>query len=122
MSDPLQPQDCTIHGILQARILEWVAIPFSGDCPSPGIEPRSPILQADSLPAELQGKPQGKSRGRLISTSCGSDEINYPRAERMKTGDNSAASHLCNCPALVTVYLSWLLITFPDHMQKISFE
>ena len=21
--------DCTVHGILQARILEWVAVPFS---------------------------------------------------------------------------------------------
>ena len=46
-----------VHGILQARILEWVAFPFSGDFPNPGIEPRSPTLQADSLPAELWGKP-----------------------------------------------------------------
>ena len=23
------PMDCTVHGILQARILEWVAVPFS---------------------------------------------------------------------------------------------
>ena len=30
MSDSLQPHvDCTIHGVLQARILEWVAFPFS---------------------------------------------------------------------------------------------
>ena len=28
-------------GILQARIPEWVAIPFSGDLPNPGIEPVS---------------------------------------------------------------------------------
>ena len=28
------------------------------DLPNPGIEPRSPALQADSLPAELQGKPK----------------------------------------------------------------
>ena len=32
------------------RILEWVAIPFSGDLPNPRIEPGSPALQADSLP------------------------------------------------------------------------
>ena len=38
-------------GILQARILEWVAIPSSRDLPNPGIEPRSPTLQADSLPS-----------------------------------------------------------------------
>ena len=49
--------DYTVHGILQARILEWVAFPFSGDLPNPGMEPRSPALQADSLPAEPPGKP-----------------------------------------------------------------
>ena len=30
-----------VHGILQARILEWVAISFSRDLPDPGIEPAS---------------------------------------------------------------------------------
>ena len=44
------PTDCIVHGILQARVLEWVAFPFSGDLPDPRIEPRSPALQADSLP------------------------------------------------------------------------
>ena len=39
------------------RILEWVAFPLSRDLPDPGIEPGSPALQADSLPAELPGKP-----------------------------------------------------------------
>ena len=51
------PMDCTIHGILQARILECVAVPFSRELPNPRIELRSPTLQADSLPAEPQGKP-----------------------------------------------------------------
>ena len=51
------PMDYTVHGILQARVLEWVAFPFSGDLPDPGIEPGSPALQADSLPTELSGKP-----------------------------------------------------------------
>jgi len=46
-----------VHGILQARILEWVAIPFSGDLPNPSIEPRSPTWQSDSLPSEPPGKP-----------------------------------------------------------------
>ena len=31
------PMDYTVHGILQARVLEWVAFPFSGDLPDPGI-------------------------------------------------------------------------------------
>ena len=52
------PMAYIVHGILQARILEWVAFPFSGDLPNPGIKPRSSILQADSLPAESQGKPK----------------------------------------------------------------
>ena len=42
------PMDYTLLGILQARTLEWVAIPFSKG----SSQPRSPILQADSLPAE----------------------------------------------------------------------
>ena len=44
--------DYTVHGILQAIILAWVAIPSPGDLPNPGIDPKSPALQADSLPAE----------------------------------------------------------------------
>ena len=47
----------TVHGIFQARILEWVTFPPPGDLLNPGIKPRSPTLQADSLPAEPPGKP-----------------------------------------------------------------
>ena len=50
------PMDYTVHGILQARILEWVASLSPEDLPNPGIEPRSPAMQADFLPAEPQGK------------------------------------------------------------------
>ena len=46
-----------VYGIFQARILEWVAFPFSRELPNQGIEPRSPALQADSLPSEPPGKP-----------------------------------------------------------------
>ena len=99
------PIDYTVHGILQARTLEWVVIPFSrgssqptgqtqvsfiaggfftilatreaqeywsgllfpssGDFPNPGIGPRSPALQADSLPAEPQGKSKNAGMGSL---------------------------------------------------------
>ena len=46
------PMDCSlpgssVHGILQARILEWFAIPFSRGSSNPGTEPRSPALQND---------------------------------------------------------------------------
>ena len=42
-----------VHGIFQARILKWVAIPFSRDFPDPRIEP-SFALQADSFPLSHQ--------------------------------------------------------------------
>ena len=54
------PPGSSVHGILQARILEWIAIPFSRDLPNPGMEPGSPALQADSLPSEPPGKPKGE--------------------------------------------------------------
>ena len=47
----------TVHGILQARILEWVLSLLQGNLPNPGIKARSLALQADSLPAEPPGKP-----------------------------------------------------------------
>ena len=34
------------------------SFPSPGDLPNPGIDPRSPALQVDSLPAEPQGKPK----------------------------------------------------------------
>ena len=54
------PQGSSVHRIFQARILEWAAIPFSrgwripaipgqDGIPDPGIQPRFPALQADSL-------------------------------------------------------------------------
>ena len=56
------PMDYTVHGILQARILEWVAFPFSSNLPNPGIEPRSLPLWADYLPAE----PQENLRAQIV--------------------------------------------------------
>ena len=50
------PMNYTVRGILHARILEWVAFPSPGDLPNPGIEPRSPTLQANSLLRLLQMK------------------------------------------------------------------
>ena len=64
-----EPGRATVHGVTKNwtglmsvgffRQEYWneVAIPFSGGLPNPGMEPRSPTLQADSLPAEPPGKP-----------------------------------------------------------------
>ena len=58
LCDPVDcsPPGSSIHGILQARILEWLPFPSPGDLPNPGIEPRSPALQADALPSDPPGK------------------------------------------------------------------
>ena len=49
--DPLgcSQSDSSVCGVLQARILEWVAIPSPGDLPNPGIDPGSPTLPAYSF-------------------------------------------------------------------------
>ena len=45
-------------GILQARILEWMAMPSSRGSSQPRDQTQSLALQADSLPSELLGKPR----------------------------------------------------------------
>ena len=57
----------SVHGILQARILEWVAIPFPEDLPNAGIELTSSALQVDSLLSEPPRKPHGPTRGHLLT-------------------------------------------------------
>ena len=59
------PMDCSppgfsVHGILQARILEWVPFPPPGDLPHPGIEPASlasPALAGEFFTTEPPKKP-----------------------------------------------------------------
>ena len=79
MSGMLFPQPCLtlcksmdcslpgsfVHGILQTRIREWVAISFFRDLPDPGIKPGSPVLQADSLASELLESPIVNQLGHL---------------------------------------------------------
>ena len=65
------PWTVTLQLIVKATILAWriavqfsrqedwnrLPFPYPGDLPDPGIEPRSPALQVNSLPSELPGKP-----------------------------------------------------------------
>ena len=48
--------------ILQARIVEWVPFLSPGSLPEPGIELRSPTLQAEALTSESPGQ-TAKTRG-----------------------------------------------------------
>ena len=76
MADSLRP-----HRLEPARLLcpwgfsrqeYWSGLlcPSPGDLPIPGIEPRSPTLQTDSLPSEPPGKPIKSGGGGLIPQSC----------------------------------------------------
>ena len=64
------PPGSSVHGILQAQ--NWSGLPFPspGDLPDPGIEPRFPALQADSLLTEVQGKPLERCE-RALKTEGG---------------------------------------------------
>ena len=59
------PMDYRVHGILQARILEWVTFPFTRGSSQPRDQTRSPTLQTDSLSAEPQEKPKNTEVGGL---------------------------------------------------------
>ena len=89
--------DYTVHGNLQARILEWIAFPSSRGSFPPRAEPRPPALQAASLPSEPPGSPAG-GEAPGVSLSCVSDL----RAECMKWehlhGESPPLGDLCWAP------------------------
>ena len=74
------PVDCSlpgfsVHGIFQARMVEWVVISLPGDLLHPGMGPRFPALQADSLLSKPPGKPlnvqaEGQLDEQLASLWC----------------------------------------------------
>ena len=65
LCDPVDcsPPASSVHGILQARILEWVAMPSSRGSSQPRVEPRSLAVQEDSLPSEPPGNPKNTRVG-----------------------------------------------------------
>ena len=88
MSDSLQPHKLSppgssVHKILQARVLEWVAILSLGDLPNPGTEPGSPALQADSLPLEQPESPFFLELA-LFGLKCILLEMRFPLGKRAK--------------------------------------
>ena len=59
------PPGPSVHGDSPDKNMEWVAMPSSKGSSQPGIEHRSPTLQADSLLSEAQGKPMNTRVGSL---------------------------------------------------------
>ena len=70
LCDPTSPSSSSVHGILQARVLEWVVIPFSGDLLDPGIELASAFISCIAggffTPLSHLGSPSTKLLGSKI--------------------------------------------------------
>ena len=60
----------SVHGISQARVLEWVAISFSRGSSPPRGRTGVPAMQADSLLTEPPGKPNGLYHASNVHSSC----------------------------------------------------
>ena len=73
LSDPMDcsPPGSSVHGIFQARVLEWVAISIPGDLPDPGIElmsPASPAMAGRFFTTAPPGKPLSDQGNQNIHT------------------------------------------------------
>ena len=91
--------DYTVHGILQARILKWVAFPFSRGSSQPKDQTQVSHT-ADSLPAEPSRKP--KNTGVGIPSPA---DLPYPEMES-------------GCPALQANSLPTELSGKPPHVKR----
>ena len=95
VSDSCDPMDCSppgssVHRILQARILEWVATPFSRGSSQCRDQTQSHALQADSLPSEPSGKPLiQRPDGNKYFRLCGS----YSLSELLHSAAVGRKSH-----------------------------
>ena len=89
------PPGSSVHGILEATILEWVAVPSPEDLPNPGIKPRSPALLADSLLSEPPGKPKGPLKGQPVLTCFGFSSRFLPAVEEVEDVSGSPERPAC---------------------------
>ena len=69
------PMDCSppgssAHGDSLDKTWSGLPCPTPGDLPNPGIEPRSPSLQSDSLPSETPQKPKTIFQFSSVAQSC----------------------------------------------------
>ena len=104
------PPGSSVHGILQARMLEWVACPPPGDLPHSGKEPTS--LTSPALP------------GRFFTTSATGKPLIRPLLGLKQCSDSSLKSNflsLYSRPAPVVPELFQLsLTTLPSHPEPQS--
>ena len=115
VSDSLRPH--TVHRILQTRILEWVAFPFSRGSSQPGIKPRSPTLKVGSLPTELSGKPQTAIPQCKIKSE--------KKKKKTKTWENALQCQFLVSPAVLaapfSVVLPLQILPLSSHILPVGF-
>ena len=107
-------------GILQATILEWVAMPSSKGSSQPGIEHRSPTLQANSSLSEAQGEP-------MNTTACILSLLQeiFP-AQESNQGPTLQADVVCQAPLFMEFsrqeYWSGMPFPFPGDFPDPGME
>ena len=86
LCDPMdcRPPGSSVHGILQARILECAAMPFSRGSFRLRVQPASPALQADSLPLSHHGSVGKHTEKQFVYLSQQLGRNTHP--ERKDTG------------------------------------
>ena len=90
------PPSSSVHGISQARILDWVAISFFRGSSQPGIEPVSPTLAGRFFTIEPPGKPRDKIKQRCIckDVHCCDVYNSETKLDKTKTGKLSRRSKI----------------------------
>ena len=108
------PPGSSVHGILQARILQWVACPPSGDLPNPGIKPvslKSPTFVGRFFTTVLSGKPRILQKDLWKAPSLQVPKIITSRKNNLLFGTDLEKSltgqfavcciHLCYCVSVM---------------------
>ena len=101
-------------GFSRQEYSSGLPFPSTGDFPNPGTEPRSPILQVDSLPSEPPGKPRGLlSQPQIIlafpSGAFSSGPASFPFVTLRHSYGHQ---HFCHAPIFQAIVLEWIAISF----------
>ena len=109
VSNSLWPMDSSlpsssVYGILQARTLEWFAIPFSRDLPQPGIEPGSPADSSVGKESACNARDPSLIPGSGRSTG---DGINYPLHYSWASLVAQMVKHLPAMKKILVRFLYW---------------
>ena len=105
LCDPVDcsPPSSSVHGILQARILEWLPFLFPGNLPDSVAELGSTPWQADSLPSEPHGSPIFNTTPRVFnnkSLSCSNPTSYIPLRVKATVLAMGPKNTICHSPAL----------------------